>query len=303
MTPPFYSPALAAKLLPPSVRYTDDNILAALKKLRYPVLLTDKIDGVRGLRLDAWLKSRTRKKIPNKLLCERSLIMPGGFDCEIADTSLEFNDIQSIVMSEEHPDTLRLNFHVLDWFSPGTYYQRTRSAVGVMHDMPPYVKMQDPILCESAEIVFWEFLRVEREKGEGVCFRLPDSPYKPGYSTLNEQYLVKLARFIYEEATIVGFEEQCENGNPEKRNALGRMKRQTLAENMIPKGTLGALWVKQETGEQFKVAIGIKDRLRKQIWDNRKAYLGKQITFKHKPKGRLSKPRSPVFVGFRKEGF
>jgi DNA ligase-1 len=133
------------------------------------------------------------------------------------------------------------------------------------------------------------------------------SPYKQGRSTLKEQYLVKYSRMIYEEAIIVGFEEQQENGNADKRNATGRMKRQTLAENMCGKGTLGALVCNKADdihlgNSNFRVATGFSNHLRQEIWNNRNKYLGQQITFKHKPHGRLNKPRSPIFHGLRGKG-
>ena len=301
---PFYSPALAAKLFKPDVRITNDSILAALKKCRYPVLTTTKWDGIRALRFDCSLISRTRKQIPNRVVRERSLIMPGGFDTEAWHPSLDYNGIQSIVMSEEHELSDEIVFKVLDWYKEGTYHQRTYDVAKHMKLMGSVdrVQFEEPLWCENAEQLFQFFLKTEAEHGEGFCFRLPNSPYKQGYSTLNEQYLVKLARFIYEEAIIVGFEEQFCNANPEQRNALGKMKRSSSQANLYGKNTLGALWV-TANGITFKVASGFTDALRKHVWLNQSKYTGMQITYKHKPHGKLNKPRSPVFVGFRKEGF
>ena len=62
----FHRPMLAASLLPPSVDHSDENILAAMAKLRYPVLATIKKDGIRALRMNGTLLSRTLKPIPNK---------------------------------------------------------------------------------------------------------------------------------------------------------------------------------------------------------------------------------------------
>jgi DNA ligase-1 len=115
--------------------------------------------------------------------------------------------------------------------------------------------------------------------------------------------LVKLSRYIYEEAVITGFEEQMVNCNPDKYNALGKMKRSTCEANMFGKDTLGALICQLKTGVTVRVATGFKDNLRRHLWLCQKDYLGKMITIKHKPHGALLRPRSPIFVGFRKEGF
>lgn len=307
----FYEPMLAASLLPSDVVHTDETIYAAMQKLKYPVWATLKKDGVRAIRLDGTLKSRTRKLIPNRIIRERSLVMPGGFDVELWNPSLEFNDISGIVRTEcgTIEDANKIEFHVLDIFSGELYSMRMNDVRIRMRDMLSYVQFQMPYQAGNADQLFHYFNEVEQQDGEGICFRTLNSPYKQGRSTLKEQYLVKYSRFIYEEAIIVGFEEQMENGNPEKRNATGKMKRQTCAENMRPKNTLGALWVSPliegaylKDIKQFKVATGFNDRQRKEIWLNRSKYLGQQITYKHKPHGRLNKPRSPIFHGFRGKG-
>jgi len=136
-------------------------------------------------------------------------------------------------------------------------------------------------------------------------FRLNDSPYKQGRSTLKEQYLVKLARFSRTELTIVGFEEQQENGNPDLHNAVGYMKRQTCADGMVGKNTLGAFICTDDKGQRVKVGtgVGLTDKLRKEIWDNRDCYANKQITVKFKSHGMKDVLRHPIFVGFREQGY
>lgn len=303
---PFYCPALCAKLLDENSLHTDEEILVAMRGLKYPVLASLKLDGMRGIRLDHTLKSRTRKLIPNVAIRERSLVMPGGFDCELYNPALDFNTIQSIVMSQEHERFREIEFHVLDRYTPGVYYQRLDEVQGLMAGMPDCVKFVYPTHCANADELFAFFLKCEREDGEGICFRLPNSPYHQDYCTLNQQYLVKLARYVFAEAVIVGFEEQQVNCNPDKRNALGKMKRSSSQANKHGKDTLGAVWVTSTAGgdnQRFKVYSGFNDRERYEIWHNQSKYLGRQLVYKHKPHGRLNKPRSPVFHGWREIGF
>ena len=95
------------------------------------------------------------------------------------------------------------------------------------------------------------------------------------------------------------------NTNSEKRNALGRMSRRKTVGG-FGKNTLGAFVVEDKvSGQKFNVGtgVGLTDTLRKKIWDNRDCYFGKTITIKHKPHGMKVLPRSPIFVGFREEGF
>ena len=320
----FKRPMLAASLLPPDVEHSDEQILLAMKKLRYPVAATLKRDGIRALRLNGTLLSRTLKRIPNAELRKSSLVMPGGIDMELWSKDLQYNEIESIVMSHEHLDTDKVQFHILDWFKPELcYVMRIQSIMQLMPSMPQnLVKFSPPVMCQNAEQLF-AFLKVcEDAAGEGICFRTLTSPYcqkptKDNRSTLAEQWLVKFARSVREEATIVGFVEQMENTNRAKYDKLGRMDRASYQDGMVGKGTLGALWVERTvscTGpdniidvsiQKFKIGtgVGLTNALRKEIWSNQSKYLGRQITYKCKAHGAKIKPRSPIMVGFRTEGF
>jgi ATP-dependent DNA ligase len=200
-----------------------------------------------------------------------------------------------------HTDTIQ--FHVLDWYGKDTTYnQRIFDAYTACKDIPS-ARCEYPSTCDNAKELFNFLLRFEGH-GEGICFRTPDSPYKQGRSTLKEQYLVKLARFSRTELTIVGFEEQQENGNPDLYNEVGYMKRQTYADGMIGKNTLGAFICTDAKGQRVKVGsgVGLTDKLRKEIWDNRDCYYDKQITVKFKSYGMKDVLRHPIFVGFREKG-
>lgn len=301
-------PILAAPLLPPSVEHTNDIILAEMKRLHYPVLATLKKDGIRALRLSGKLLSRTFKAIPNKHLREEaSLILPGGFDMELWNKGLEYHDVESIVMSQQHANWKLIEFHILDWISSApSYVERCYHIATFMRSLVPElqsrVKFSPPVECHNAEQLFTFFLTVEEELGEGICFRTPTSPYKYGRSTLREQYLVKLCRNVTAEAEIIGFEEQMENTNRAHWNSVGKMDRSSSKEGLVGKDTLGSMLVRDiNTGLEFNIGtgVGLTDELRKEIWDNMEKYSGRIITYKCKQHGQKVKPRSPIFKGFR----
>jgi len=171
----FKEPMLACPLLPPEVECTDETVFAAMRKLRYPVLSTLKKDGVRGLRLNGTLLSRSLKKIPNKSIATRSLCLPGGMDVELWNKSLTYNEVQSIVMSHEHPSSDQIQFHIIDWYIPEcpsmSYVERMSRVAALMPELPAeYVKFGPPVVCQNAEQLFaFERLVIE-EVGEGICF-------------------------------------------------------------------------------------------------------------------------------------
>jgi len=301
-------PILAAPLMSSEQEHTDDEILSAMKRLKYPVLATLKKDGIRAIRLNKSLLSRTFKQIPNKHLREEaSLILPGGFDMELWSKSLDYCDIESIVMSKEHADWKLIEYHVLDWVnSASSYVERCSCLASFMRslitELHTRVKFAPPIECYNAEQLFTFFRAVEEELGEGICFRTPTSPYKYGRSTLREQYLVKLCRNVTAEAEILGFEEQMENANRAHWNSVGNMDRSSSRDRLIPKDTLGSMLVRDlESGLEFKIGTGqgLDDKLRKEIWDNMEKYTGRIISYRCKSHGKKIKPRSPTFRGFR----
>ncbi len=305
----FSRPMLAASLLSSKVEHSDENILSAMYKLRYPVDATEKIDGIRAERANRTLLSRTLKPIPNDSIRSRASILPGGYDMELYNPTLQYNEIESIVMSKEHVDSDKIEFHVLDTFGieNANYEQRMYHINGDVRCWPncPF-KFQFPIRYNTPEELFTFFLYMESKGAEGICFRLPTSLYKQGRSTLKEQGLVKLARFVRTELTITGFKEQMENGNPDLRNDVGYMKRSTEGHNMYGKNTLGSfICVDPITYESVDVGtgVGLTDRLRKEIWSNQERFIGKTIVVKHKSIGAKNKLRHPIYVGFREKGY
>lgn len=305
----FTEPCLAAPLLDPEVEHTDKNVMEAMEKLRYPVMATYKFDGVRGLRLNGTLLSRRFKPIPNKELAKASTVMPGGFDVEIFHYDLTYNEIQSIVMSRVHPRWNEMVFCVLDRFFPDRpllgYAQRIEEICETVFHLDSKFVVE-PIIryCYNAKQLFDFEQEVIEEHGEGICFRTPNSPYKMGRSTLEEQYLVKLSRYVRDEAVIIGFEEQMENGNPDAWNEVGKMNRSQAQSGLYGKNTLGKLVCTNTKGQTIKVGtgVGLTQKLRKEIWENQSKYLGRTFTYKHKPCGQKILPRSPILVGWRKDG-
>jgi hypothetical protein len=298
-------PMLAASLLPPRIEHTDANILATLKKCRTPVLVTEKKDGIRNLKLNI-LASRTLKAIPNKSIQSRGIRLPYGLDTELFSSELSYEQIESIVMSEAHRDSDLIQFHIIDIFQKDhCYAQRIDEVVKLIPEDWDDVVLPEPILAESPAEIMDLFLKFEKAGKEGICFRTPNSPYIQkntidNRSTLKEQYLVKLCRFHFSEAIIVGFYEQMANANRQKRNALGAMDRSSHGINKIGKNTLGGVHVMDcTTGQHFDIGIGFSDKLRKEIWDNQKNYVGKVVTYKYKGGIKLL-PRSPIYQHFRK---
>jgi len=300
----FKKPMLAAFLLRPDQEHTNENILAAMQKLRYPVLATLKKDGIRAIKLND-LYSRTLKLIPNYSIRARAMKLPAGFDMELWNPELNYDEIESIVMSKEHERSDLIQFHILDWFGELPYQTRYNQAIiNIRHYDWKDTEYQYPFPCQDAETLFRTFKIFEQEHGEGICFRTPNSPYKQGRSTIREQYLIKLARYVRQEVLVLDIYEQMENANPTNYNAVGKMDRSSCKSNLYGKGTMGGFHVRSlVTGQEFNVGtgVGLTDAKRKEIWLNQDKYIGTTRVIKFKPHGQKIKPRSPIDCGPRKE--
>ena len=291
-------------MIRPMLAATVDDISA----LRYPLLATPKIDGIRCLMVlttnpafDFRLtQTRNGKPIPNLYIKRHLSLLPPGLDGEL-ECPGGFNATQSAVMSKE--GTPIFTYRVFDLINRAPYNERlVQLATWCRVCSCPWVS---PVLADQIDneddLLRYEALALEKGY-EGVMLRKPDSPYKHGRSTFREHYLLKLKRFKDSEAIIEDFEEKQHNENERTEGAYGLSERSSHLAGMVGANTLGALFVKDiSTGLQFSVGTGFDDILRKKIWNDRASYHGKTITYKYQPSGMKDLPRFPVFKGFRPE--
>jgi len=277
-----------------------------IEKLKYPVLATPKIDGIRCLTgLDGVPLSRSLKTIPNKYIqAQFKEWGMEGLDGELYappedlyDTS--FGTVSGAIMKADgEPDFKYLVFDV--WDRPYDAYSERVKALEyrLAPPRPPWVKILKPVKCINAEGVMKYWSKCADDRYEGAMVRDPDGRYL--YKRSTQGALMKLKIFQDDDAIIIGFEEMMHNTNEAKKNALGRTERSTAKAGMVPAGVLGK-WVCRDlkTNIEFEVGTGFTAKQRSDFWRDRQVYVGEIIKYKHQPAGALSKPRFPVFLGFR----
>lgn len=298
--------------------------------IRFPVLASPKLDGVRGVCKDGALLSRSLKKIPNRWV-QSLMSMPEltGLDGELtvgpANAPNVMQATTSIVMSSSKPE--QFQFHVFDkWDAmPYSFEERLERAGDLVERAKatwlslavalrlegapawivecPLVMVQHELIRDMADLNAYEAKQLALGY-EGIMVRDPAGAYKHGRSTVKEGGLLKLKRFTDGEAVIVGFEEEMENLNEKTVNEKGRSKRSSHAENKRGKGTLGAFIVEADgkqpaTAVQFNIGTGMDHALRAHVWANRDKFMRQIVKFKHFDHGAVDAPRHPVFLGFR----
>lgn len=286
------------------------STLNDISALHFPVLATPKLDGIRVLKIDGKVVTRTFKPIPNKHI--RALLekyLPDGIDGEIM-TPGTFNDIQSKVMSfDGEPE---FSFHAFDYVSntlDEPYRERiqklfaieTKIRHNINKNKAPFefdVLYPESITNEK-ELLRYETVCLKRGY-EGVMLRTPSGKYKCGRSTPKDQILMKLKRFYDAEAKVIDFEEKMQNENVQERNEFGLAKRSSKKDGLVPADTLGSLIVEDlKTGVKFGIGSGFDDELKKEIWLHRRKYKNKIVKYKYQSVGVKDAPRFPVFLGFR----
>lgn len=272
-----------------------------IDKLQYPLIASPKIDGIRCLIVDGVATSRSLKPIPNRYI--QSVI--GRHDLDGCDGELtsgtNFNDSSSGIMSEDgEPDFM---FRVFDLWNLDLPYS-SRLVILDLKDkkarVPSVCVLPSEYAVDRAQLDLI-VARHLNEGYEGTMVRSVNGPYKWNRATFKEGYLTKIKPFEDDEAIIVGFAEQMANNNVATTNALGRTERSSHKENLVGKGTLGALVVSHKKYGEFNLGTGFDDFTRQRIWSNKAAFMHKTVKFRYQKFGTKDKPRIPVFLGFRDE--
>lgn len=281
---------------------------ADIEKLEYPILCSDKLDGIRCIILDGVAYSRSLKPIRNKYVQELfgrevfngfdgELVVGGVFDKDV------FQKTTSGVMSEK--GTPDVTFYVFDHclLSEIPYTERlehVREVLEQQYSVVPHntVKCLESTVLNSHEQLQYVLQDIQEKGGEGVILRSLDSGYKYGRSTLKQGWLLKVKFFLQDEFEVVGFEERMHNENEAIVNELGYTDRSSHKENLTPMNTLGSL-VLRYGNTTFKCGTGFNDKQRKSIWDSRDNYIGKLASVRYMDVGQKDLPRFPSFQGFR----
>jgi DNA ligase-1 len=279
--------------------------VAEVAALRFPLLASHKLDGIRALVRGGVVVSRNLKPIPNRYV--QALFGREeyeGLDGELlvgdpTDPTAFFGTTSAVMSREGKPDVY---LHVFDDVTEPDLPFRERYARLQRRLGGRAVLVAQVPVSSVAEVE--EFERSALDAGhEGIMLRSFDGPYKFGRGTLSKQDLMKLKRFEDAEARVVGLEELLHNSNEASTSALGLTERGHSKDGMVGMGTLGALRVVGRGGRwdgvRFNVGSGFDAATRAAIWADRAGWEGRLVKFKFFPIGSKEAPRFPIFLGER----
>ena len=278
---------------------------ADLPKLKFPVLASYKLDGIRCvIHPELGPVTRKLKPIPNVGLRAKLAALPPGFDgeliCGIANMPNVMQATTSAVMGR-HADFSDVCYFAFDyWLSPEVPFNQRLDQLVQRCLGTPAVPLHHAMIYDMEEL-----RRLEEQAAsagyEGLMLRDPAGCYKFGRSTQREGILLKVKRFADMEGVVVDFEERMHNDNALEKDALGHAKRSTAKAGKAPAGTLGAVVLEIDGWKTGRVPVGtgFTDEQRLHIWQNRADYMGKVVTFKYQPSGSKDAPRFPIFKAWR----
>jgi DNA ligase 1 len=276
-------------------------------QIKFPVLVSHKLDGIRAMVQGGKLVSRTLTDIPNINVQARFKGLEEGLDGELisGDPCLQgcMQRTNSIVMSDDKPAG-DLRYHVFDKFSELPFIERLREAAiaTIEHDYCVFVQHQAIDNIDDLNELTAAWLK---EGHEGVMLRAPYGRYKQGRSSVNEGLLLRIKPMIDAEAVVVGTYELEHNANPATQDNLGHTKRSTCQANFVGLDSLGGFFVKGINGEwkdvEFKcgTGVGLTQDLRKSLWKEKEKLVGRIIKYKYQKVGSKDKPRLPIWMGWR----
>lgn len=282
-------------------------------KVRFPLIAQPKIDGVRGLNMEGTLTGRSLKKHRNKFTTDfYSKPYFKGLDGEVAAASEVDPALCRITSSalssiEGEPFTY---WWVFDYITSQTMFLTYRERFGMM---VKHIHALKTIGAEGADHIrvmpaseidtldqLLKLDSVHLDMGfEGTIIRDPNGLHKQGRSTVREGGLLRIKRFVEEEAVVIGVTEGKSNQNEAQVNELGLQFRSTEQDGMVPNGMVGNLLCRSGSTE-FVVGPGCMTHSdREYYFKNQSELIGKIIKYKHFPKGVKDKQRFPTFQAFR----
>jgi DNA ligase-1 len=283
-------------------------VAAETSQVKFPVMASVKLDGLRGCIFGGIAYSRSLKPLPNLCIqqwCKLNQEALEGLDGEFIVGSetdpLVFSKTTSVVMSiDKVQDFTFFAFDIVDTDKTSFLRYQDLLQTQVKGELPKEVWVVNQVKIED-EIHLADFESQSLGNGfEGTMLKSLDGKYKFGRSTVKSQQLLKRKLFVDSEFEIVGFEPKYHNANEAVVNELGRTSRSTSKEGLVALDTLGALLCKTPSGTIFGVGTGFDDATRKSLWDQRESLTGQLAKVKYFEVGMQDEvPRFPVFLGLR----
>jgi len=280
--------------------------------LKFPLLVSYKLDGIRCIFKDGQMFSRALKQFPNiklrerfshlaKLSKEKNTILDG----ELLAKSLTFNELSGITrqLDKDLPDDLF--FYCFDAIHNEDFKMsfKTRTtfleASGISYK---YMKILPQVNVDTSIGINLLYIKALDWGCDGLILRDPEGRYKFGRGTVKEGLIFKMKPFKTFDSKIIDIIQATEvrEGAEKKINELGRSVTSKKKDDRILIEKAAAFVVIYK-GKELKVTIAMTDEEKEEVWKNKNKYIGRLIEYKGMKVGikEGGLPRHPIFLRFR----
>lgn len=296
-------------------------------KLKFPLMISPKIDGVFAFVQNGQLYARSLKQHEN--LFTNSYYSDNIFNGLrgelIVGTNPTAADLcrntgSAVRRIQGEPETSLWCFdYVLSSTEELSYASRIKLLISKVQELNlqgfTFIKMIPVSTVQTMQ----EYLSTRDEYlqmgYEGCIVRDPSLPHKEGRSSSTKAHLWRYKPYTTAEIRVTSFVEEMHNLNEAKTNELGRTERSTNQENLVGKGNLGAIvgtlitplldcYGKEvaEIGTELTIATGsLTDKERKYYWNNPAEMINHVVEFEYMSFGLKDKPRFAQFKSIRSE--
>lgn len=279
-----------------------------IERIKYPVILEPKIDGVCGTTQQTCGYTRQLKPFANEHsqhYLSKSIFNNLHYEVyvgNITDQDLCRNTTSALNTIEGKPN---LNLAVFDLLGSNLGYQDRLYELEIRLRNLAFqnVHLIEWVICYSeSHLLDLEAMWLEMGY-EGVIVRTINGGYKSGKVGKTDPISTRIKRFSDAEAVVTSLVEAEENLNPKQINELGLSFRTSHQENKVGKGMVGSLLCRDLTsGNEITVGSGAMTHSeREHFWHNPTEIIGKTIKYKSFLKGVKDKPRFPTFLSIRPE--
>lgn len=294
-------------------------------KLKFPLIIQPKIDAVRAIVQDGKLYARSLKQHENKFVTQQySNHIFNGLDGEMilgdnpSAPDLCRNTSSALRTIEGEPVT---TFWCFDYITEETknlpYFERYEMMADKIIELNSQgYRFMDFVPSYSADnLAEYQYLRdVFLEQGyEGCIIRDPEAKYKQGRSSSVKPDLWRYKPWSTAEIIVTRLVEEMQNNNQAKVNELGRTERSTHKENLVGKGTLGAIVgtlyndlldykgkVVATKGTEITIATGsLTEKEKLDLWNNPDKIIGQLCTFDYMSYGLKDNARFAQYKSLR----
>ena len=298
---------------------TEEELINLLEKYKSLIVMT-KYDGVRCLVEHGIVKGKTLLPIPNKYiqsLYGKEEYEGKEFELIVTDSNGIYNPVtccretvsftNTEYLEQDHRCILIDNFHLAEF----PFEDRIVSLERFVNEHAGF-KIPDYIIVTSIEELLHYEENILKLDHEAIIIRNPELTYKEGTSSKDGE-LLRLKRYISEEAIILEVLPAFANNNEPKETLLGTMERSSHISNKVQKEEIGKFFCQlvkdvcdpwsgrliARKGSHCVVATGNMTKEEKiKLYQDRENLKGKMIKFKSFPKGTKDKPRFATFQYF-----